>query len=250
MPEPDGTHFDRVATVYERGRPPYPSAVYDLLTQHGLVGEGVRVLEVGAGSGLATVELLARGCRVDAVEPGPNLAAALRRLDHPRLTVLEASIEDVELAEGEYDVVVAATSLHWVDLDRSLPLLHRALRPGGSLAVWWAVFGDPDWHTPFRDRVDEITREGGIWSGGTPRPLQAADRMAELAAGGLFGPREPSVIQWPMNLTVEQVRDLFTTFPRWSPELVDQVADAAADCGGVVEEHYLTVVYLADRLDV
>ena len=112
------------------------------------------------------------------------------------------------------------------------------------------MFGDPDWHTPFRDRVDEITREGGIWSGGTPRPLQAADRIAELAAGGLFGPRAPSVLQWPMNLTPEQVRDLFTTFPRGRPSWSTWSPSRLPTAARVVDEHYLAVVYLADRLDL
>ena len=66
--------------------------------------------------------------------------------------MLEASIEDVELADGAYDVVVAATSLHWVDLDRGLPdPAPRRCGRAAPLVVWWAVFGDPDWHTPFRE---------------------------------------------------------------------------------------------------
>ena len=180
MTAPDGLHFDRVAPTYARGRPAYPSVLYDLLAERGLVGAGVRALEVGAGSGLATTELLARGCRVDAIEPGPHLAAMLRELDHPDLTVLPTSLEEADLSAAAYDVAVAATSLHWVDLDRGLPILHAALRPGGTLVAWWQVFGDPDWHTPFREAVDRLThRRRNRVPRHAPAPAdRAADRRA------------------------------------------------------------------------
>ena len=189
MPEPDGAHFDRVAAVYERGRPAYPDAVYDLLGEQGLIGQGVRVLEIGAGSGLATAALLARGCHVDAIEPGGNFADALRRLDHPRLSVREAALEETDLPAGAYDAVVAATSWHWIDGAAALPRLHAALRPGGRLAVWWAVFGDPDWHSPFRDRVEEMTRRAGIGVDGLPRPLQTTEPAGRARRVGMVPPR-------------------------------------------------------------
>ena len=249
MTAPDGLHFDRVAPTYARGRPAYPSVLYELLAERSLVGAGVRALEVGAGSGLATAELLARGCRVDAIEPGPHLAAMLRELDHPDLTVLPTSLEEADLSAAAYDVAVAATSLHWVDLDRGLPILHAALRPGGTLVAWWQVFGDPDWHTPFREAVDRLSHRAGIGSRETPRPLQTEARIAELEVGGRFRVTEHHVLPWRIDLTPEQVGDLFTTFPTWSPELVADLVDVAQECGPVVEERYLTVLYLAERTD-
>jgi SAM-dependent methyltransferase len=48
-----------------------------------------------------------------------------------------------------FDLAVAATSLHWVRLDVALSKLAQALRPGGWLAAWWTVFGDPERVTDF-----------------------------------------------------------------------------------------------------
>lgn len=248
----DRRHFDRVAGAYDRGRPPYPARVYELLAERGLLGAGVRLLDVGAGSGQATAELLDRGAAVDAVEPGAGLAALLReRFAGRGLRVLEGDVEDVPLAEGSYDGAVAATSLHWVDLARTLPRLHAALRPGGWLVAWWTVFGDPEVATPFRERVDAIAAGAGLSRQGIPAPLAYDDRLAELAGGGLFEPEPPEVVGWSTTLDTAGVRDLFTTFPAWAavPELVDRVADAADACGGRVEERYLTVVYPARRAD-
>lgn len=74
-------HFERLAASYDAARPPYPAALFDQLLTEGVVGPGIRVLEVGASSGEATGELLARGCQVVAVDLGvalPRLHAALR----------------------------------------------------------------------------------------------------------------------------------------------------------------------------
>ena len=60
---PDPGHFDAHAEVYDRGRPPYPPALWERLTGTGLLVPGVRVVELGAGSGQATAPLLAAGRR-------------------------------------------------------------------------------------------------------------------------------------------------------------------------------------------
>ena len=78
-------------------------------------------------------------------------------------------------------------------------------------------------------------------------PLRA--RRAELAAGGLFVPRDPVVLRWQVDLTPDRLRALFASFPTWArtPGAVDKIAAAAEECGPVVTEHYLTAVYVADR---
>ena len=240
-------HFDRVAATYARGRPPYPARLWTLLEHHGVLSHGAQVLEIGAGSGQATVELVARGARVVAVEPGPRLAADLR-LRLPGVEVVEGRVEDVPLASGAYDAAVAGTSLHWVDLPTALPRLHAALRPGGLLAAWWQVFGDPGVSTPFRERVHAISNPEG-------RPdtrrtgLDTADWEADLTQGGWFEQVATEVLRWSIDLTATQVRDLFTTFPTWTAAQIDAVEAAAEELGGTVTEHYATGVYVLRRAD-
>lgn len=52
-------------------------------------------------------------------------------------------VENVDLPAHWFDSVVAATSMHWIDLPTALPRLDRALKPGGLVAVWrrgWGVY--------------------------------------------------------------------------------------------------------------
>lgn len=246
---PDPTHFDGMADLYDRARPPYPDGLWARLRDLGLLGAGTRVLELGAGSGLATVPMLAAGAAVTAVEPGPALAALLRRRA-PGATVREGTAETVPLDDAAYDLAVAATSVHWFDLDVVLPRLHRALVPGGHLAVWRHVFGDPTAPvTPFRERMADVERRRGTVA---PRPgpadVDTAGWVGRLGAGGYFDVRVVEELRWSVDLDADQVRDLFTTFSEWTRDEADAVARAVQALGGRVTEHYVTPLLVLARV--
>lgn len=240
---PAPEHFNRMAPSYHIARPPYPDQLYQALSDHEVIGHGARVLEIGPGTGQATRHLLRAGCHLVAVEPGARLADLLRQ-DHPTLDVREGPIETVPLEPDTYDSVVAATSMHWVDLDVALPRLHSALGQDGKLAVWRHVFGDHTKTSPFRDRVQQIV---------DARPSHRIQRdseapsMDDLATGGWFSPVTTLRWRWAIELSTEQVHRLFSTFSDWRPDEVDQAARAVDQLGGTVIEHYQTVLHIVRR---
>ena len=73
------TGFDRAAEDYQRTRPVCPPQLFDDLIDLAGLEAGDRVLEIGCGTGQATVPLAARGLAVTAVELGAELAAIARR---------------------------------------------------------------------------------------------------------------------------------------------------------------------------
>lgn len=245
----DPRHFDARADTYDRGRPPYPDTVWARLALLGLLRPGVRVLELGAGTGQATAPLLRAGASVVAVEPGPRLAGHLRRRC-PEAVVHVATAESVPLPDAAFDLAVAATSVHWLDLDVMLPRLHRALVAGGHFAVWRTAFGDPEAAvSAFRDRVAAITarRQGEDRRPG-PGELETGLWAERLSRGGLFAPTHGEEMRWSVELDAGQVHDLFTTFSDWSAAEVDEAAAAVADLGGRVVEHYVTPLIVLRRV--
>lgn len=231
-------HFEAQAANYARARPPYPLALWDRVRDLELLRPGSHVLDLGAGTGQATGPLLEAGLRVTAVEPGPALAAQLRA-SHPAATVIVARAEDIELPESSFDFAVAATSIHWMDLDVVLPKLHRMLVPEGKFLVWRNVFGDPSVpQTPFRERVTEIVRARDS----PPRPGPDAEGVEaasiELSRTGLFTADDIFAFRWSIELDDEQVHRLFSTFSDWKAEEVNQAAGAVRKLGGRVVEHY------------
>ncbi|UYK39993.1 class I SAM-dependent methyltransferase [Microbacterium terricola] len=234
---PDPMHFEAHAEDYARARPPYPDALWDDLRDLGMLTPGLRALDLGAGTGQATSRLLAAGLRVTAVEPGPQLAAQIRT-SFPEAPVIVSRAEDLSLPAGSFDLAVAATSIHWMDLDVVLPKVRRLLSPSGVLLVWRNVFGDPDFRTPFRDRIVQIVAERTA----PPRPgPDAQDCVATAAAlteTGLFRVVDTFTYRWSIDLDEHEVRALFTTFSDWSLDEVGRAADAVRELGGTVLEHY------------
>ncbi len=241
-----GSHFEEIATEYAGARPPYPDVVFDTLEEAGVIGPGLRVLDVGAGAALATLPMLERGSEVVALEPGARLAAILGEVA-PAAEVVVSSLEEAPLDRADFDAVASATAMHWVDLSVGLPKLHRALRPGGHLAVWRTVFGDDSVETEFRARVAAIVAERGQPSDGGRR--EARPTVAELTAGGWFEHERSEHWRWSIDLDTEQVGRLFRTFGDWTSPEVAQIERAARDLGGRVTEHYQTVLHLLRRSD-
>src|SRR6476659_4263597 len=124
--------FDEVAELYDRVRPGYPDDLLDELAA--VLPRSPVVVEVGPGTGQATKGLVARGARVTAVELGAHLAAVLAR-NLPTVDVVIGPFENVDLAPGSFDAVVAASSYHWVPPEVRMTRPAALLRPGGHLAL-------------------------------------------------------------------------------------------------------------------
>ena len=216
------------------------AAVPERIRELRLLASGVCVLELGAGTGPATEQLLSAGAAVTAVEPGRSLADRLTRRC-PDARVVVARAEDFDMGERQYDLAVAATSVHWLDLGCVLPKLRRALVAGGHFAVWRNAFGDPTRRSPFRERVDEIVaRRDGEVDRGVPGELDTQAWVDRLASSGEFSAVHVDHFRWSIDLTAERIHDLFSTFSEWTADKVDATAAAVRQLGGVVTEHYVT----------
>lgn len=123
--------FDAVAAQYAAARPGYPPALFDAIEE--LAGQplaGARVLDVGAGTGIATRLLAERGARVTAVEPGAAMAAELHAA-HPAVPLVRALGDALPFRDDAgFDLVGYAQAWHWTDPARSVPEALRVLRPG------------------------------------------------------------------------------------------------------------------------
>lgn len=131
------TTFEEAPELYDRVRPGYPEELFDDLAWLAGLREGSRVLELGCGTGQATVSLARRGYEVVAVELGAGLADVAKRklASFPKVTVVNAAFEAWELPAAPLDVVLAATSFHWIDAAVRVQKSADALGLGGALAV-------------------------------------------------------------------------------------------------------------------
>jgi ubiquinone/menaquinone biosynthesis C-methylase UbiE len=128
--------FQQGAAAYERGRPGYPAAAIQWLVEQLRLGPGRTVLDVGAGTGKLTRELVVSGAEVVAVEPVPAMRAVLEQ-SVPAAQAVDGTAEALPLPDGATDAIVAASAFHWFDGPAAVAEFHRVLRPGGRLALVW-----------------------------------------------------------------------------------------------------------------
>jgi SAM-dependent methyltransferase len=137
-----GQSFGGAATAYAEHRPDYAQAAVRWALEP---APGLRVLDLGAGTGKLTATLVAVRADVIAVEPDPAMLTELRRA-LPGVRALPGGAEAIPLPDGSVDAVLAGNALHWFDMAVAGPEIARVLAPGGVLAGLWNVLDDRvDW---------------------------------------------------------------------------------------------------------
>ncbi len=130
--------FDEIAELYRRARPSYPDALVDDVIRFAGVDRGSRALELGCGTGKASVLLARRGLALECLEPGESMAAAAREelAPFPDVSLSVSTFEAWPAREAAFDLVFSAQAFHWIDPEVRLVKSARCLRPGAALAVF------------------------------------------------------------------------------------------------------------------
>jgi SAM-dependent methyltransferase len=195
--------FQQGADAYERGRPTYPPAVVEWLRQELELGPGRTVLDVAAGTGKLTRELVALGATVVAVEPVPAMRAVLERVV-PDARALDGTAEALPIEDGAVDAVTAASAFHWFDGPVAAAEFHRVLRPGGKVALLW---NRRRLDQPIHQAVDEII---GRYRRRTPSHHRGEWREP-LESGGLFEPAAEREVPFEQALDADRFVDRFSS---------------------------------------
>jgi SAM-dependent methyltransferase len=172
--------FQQGADAYERGRPGYPREVVDWLCKELELRPGRTVLDVAAGTGKLTRELVGSGAALIAVEPVAGMRAVLERVV-PNATVLAGTAEALPIPDGGADAIVVAQAFHWFDGPAAVAEFHRVLAPAGRFAlVWNRRRVDQPLHRAVKEIIDPFRRDAPSHYQGEWRP--------SVTAAGLFVP--------------------------------------------------------------
>ena len=134
--------FHAPADHYDRFMGRYAPSLATAFAEGAGVDDGMRVLDVGCGPGGLTGELLARGCRVAAVDPAPQFVSACQAR-HPDAEVREGAAEALPWDDGTFDAALSQLVLHFMqDPDQGVREMARVTRPGGTVAACvWDIAG-------------------------------------------------------------------------------------------------------------
>jgi SAM-dependent methyltransferase len=254
----EGRHaFGSAAAIYATARPDYPDRVYEILRDRCRLGPSSRVLDIGAGTGLATKRSAEAGASVVAVEPNDALAEQLREhtVAASQVEIVVAPFEEVDLAQSSFDLVTSATAFHWLDPGVALPKIASALRPGGWLALWWNVFGDPEHPDRFHEATKPVLgnlERGPSFGTAVDFALDVAARTLELSEHE-FLDVDHEAVRWILELDAPRTRQLYATYSNVARlseaernailDEIERIADV--DFGGRVERRMVTPIYTA-----
>jgi SAM-dependent methyltransferase len=252
--------FDRIAASYDDVRPGYPDALYDRIIEFGSLAPTTRVLEVGSGTGKATLPLAERGFEMRCIEPGVHLAALARaNLAHlPKVAFVTTTFEEWPLERASFGMAFCAQAFHWLDPARRLPRFAEALRDRGVLALFGNVPRLPP--CQLRDDLDVCyetlapslsNRRGAeTWYGGSESPI-----MPELRACHQFEDIQFTAFDWKIAMGGALYCQLLSTYsdhstlpPSQLATLLTRIGDIVRAHGGTVELSYRTGVFLARRV--
>lgn len=222
------TGFSRNVSDYARARPGFPPEALDWLSAEASLAAGAPVVELGAGTGLLTRDLLGRGFAVTAVEPLASMREELARA-LPEVSVVDSVAEDLALPDDSAAAVFAANALHWFHLNRALPEIHRVLKPGGSMLLLWSLRDTDD---PLQAQIEAVarrlTRDGAVYP--------AANPGKALAASELFEQRGDRAFKFVQHLDRDGLADLTRSWsvigklePPAREEIVSEVVGLAGD---------------------
>ena len=252
--------FDEIAELYDRARREHEEQIFDDLFELARIEpRGAKVLEIGCGTGQATLPLARRGCRVVCVEMGTNLARVARdRLaQFPSVTVINHRFENWEPNGATFDLVFAANAWHWLDPRVRYAKAASVLRPDGVLAFMISRHAfPPDFDSFFaeiQDCYEAIGEARLAWP--PPAPEEVRDESEDIEDSGYFEDVRVERYLRAQEYTADEYVALMSTASdhrimkpekrEWLFAEMRRLIDARA--GGRIHRHLLTILHVARR---
>ena len=141
------TWYDSVAEAYDRTRPRYPAEILARMQQIAQLQPGKSVLEIGAGPGIASIELAKLGAETICLEPSPSACEIARRKceAYSNVKVVNQTFETSNFVDERFDVVVATTSFHWLTPETRYIKTAAVLKENGLLILLWNTPPQPNY---------------------------------------------------------------------------------------------------------
>lgn len=238
--------FNEVAEDYDRLRPHYPDALAADLIAYAALDATKKALEIGIGTGQATLPFLKTGCELQAVELGEHLAKQSKDkfASYDRFTVMNQDFESAAFAGESFDLIYSASAFHWIKPEIGFPKVLQLLKRGGVFA-WISVQPAPA-HRRLHDELEEVYEKYSRYFSGDKPPFDQTPELLKKQANRVrtfgqygFSGIEDHLYHGARNLSAKDYAALCGTYSdhRAIPEadrtpFLQELEDAVNRCGG------------------
>jgi protein-L-isoaspartate O-methyltransferase len=250
--------FDQVAELYNLARPGYPDRlIHDVITITNLT-DSANILEIGAGTGKATVPFAQRDYTIHCLEPGKNLAAvACENLrSFAKVSVETVKFEDWQLKESKFDLVISAQAFHWIPAEIGYPKAAKALKENGYLVVFWNFA--PTCDSEVYQKLIEVYRTyapsmSWRWKQ-TPIEVLMQKRENKMLKSGYFKNPKSKSYPWSIQYDVRQYLNLLNTqtdylqLPQSDRQNLQRaIVEVLNAYGGSIVKPYVSALFIAQK---
>lgn len=133
------TTFNKDEYNYDKARPDYPSELFEEIFKYSNLPTNSNVLEIGIGTGHATLPFIQKGCNLTAVELGDRLAEYCKQKfsAYENFNIINADFLKADLPENHFDMIFSATAFHWIPKDSGYAKVKSLLKPNGVISLFW-----------------------------------------------------------------------------------------------------------------
>jgi SAM-dependent methyltransferase len=253
--------FDGSAQYYDEVRPGYPEElVEDIIRISGLPDSG-RILEVGCGTGQATKPFAQRGYEMLCLDIGVELLKIARKKfqGYHKVKFLNVSFEEWKPETATFDLLISATAFHWIDPEIGYSQAAKILRENGFIALFWNMHPSP--YTDFFVDAQKIYRKVVPEWGNPVLSPSTEERIKQIKEKmdpfNLFREFEIRIYPWTRKYSTSQYLKLLETYSDHKSleenrqrTLYKGISDIIENnYGGFVERPYLTVLYIAQKIE-
>lgn len=252
--------FDKMAMLYDKVRPSYPNQLIKDIIEKTQITLNERLLEIGAGTGKATIQFAKKGFNIDCIEMGQNLADILKVkcYTYPKVKVDVSTFEQWEPKDNKaYDLIYSAQAFHWIDKKIKFKKCHNLLKEDGHLALFW--YQNSDESTEVLDDINSMINNNvpDFFDNEVDKDSYIENmelRKFEIIESGFFNNLE--IIEYTLDNTIDaekyiQSINTYSKFAilsdRLKSKLIEEIQRIINNHGGHIDSKIVYSLYLAKK---
>lgn len=265
--------YKGIATIYDKIRPSYPEKLIQDIISRTKIDLSDKLLEIGAGTGKATIQFAEKGFSIHAIELGEDMAEILKVKcsEYPKVSLEVTSFEEWNSKKyEEFDLIYCAQAFHWLDTNIKYKKCHELLKDQGYLVLFWYNTDEYELEATkvIDEKVEELVRkyvaDDFIDSGKPKRRVHLGasnidERESEIKDSGLFEMIEKIEYTQEIRNNAKKYLEVKKTVPTFATildglddeaieKMENEIVDVINNHGGYVSTVFNFSLYIAKKI--